>query len=138
MWYGNIKYSKQKLFIILHIQTRRSRGYCFIYFETLKSAMRAVESSDDLRIDSRYVRVDYSITNRPNSKPIHERNRDEYHRNMRSRNRSSSPSYYRGDRAETNWKTFRWCSKWPKFSRMPDFFKLETIMRVGNTQQMNQ
>lgn len=70
--------------------------------------MRAVESSWDLRIDSRYVRVDYSITNRPNSKTNHERSsRDEYHRNMRGRNRSSSPPHYRSERAETNWKTFR-------------------------------
>lgn len=71
--------------------------------------MRAVESSWDLRIDSRYVRVDYSITNRPNSKTNHERaeRRDEYHRGMRSRNRSSSPPHHRSERAETNWKTFR-------------------------------
>lgn len=70
--------------------------------------MRAVESSRDLRIDSRYVRVDYSITNRSNSKPNHERaNRDEYHRSIRSRNQSSPPPHYRSERAETNWKTFR-------------------------------
>lgn len=67
--------------------------------------MRAVESSWNLRIDSRYVRVDYSITNRPISKTNHERaSRDEYHRNMRSRNRSSSSSHYRSERPETNWR----------------------------------
>lgn len=49
------------------LQTRRSRGYCFIYFDSLKSAIRAVEASSNLRIDSRYVRVDYSITTRARS-----------------------------------------------------------------------
>lgn len=103
------KYKMNNYFYFFgHLQTRRSRGYCFIYFQTLKSAVRAVESSWDLRIDSRYVRVDYSITNRPNSKTNHERgSRNEYHRNPRNRNRSLSPPHNRGERAESNWKIFR-------------------------------
>lgn len=58
-------------------QTGRSRGYCFVYFESLKSATRAVESSANLRIDSRYVRVDYSITARPRSPGYYERHKDD-------------------------------------------------------------
>lgn len=75
----------------LGFQTRRSRGYCFVYFESLKCAIRAVESSADLRIGSRYVRVDYSITNRPRS-PVHDRCRDEQYRDQRYRTRERSLS----------------------------------------------
>lgn len=58
-------------------QTRRSRGYCFVYFDSLKSAIRAVESSANLRIDSRYVRVDYSMTTRPRSPGFNDRYKDD-------------------------------------------------------------
>lgn len=76
-------------------QTRRSRGYCFVYFESLKCAVRAVESSSALRIDARYVRVDYSITNRPRSPPP-DRVRDGCCREFRYRShrvRSPSPRH---------------------------------------------
>lgn len=80
----------------LLFQTRRSRGYCFVYFESIKGAIEAVEASTDLRIHSRYVRVDFSITNRPRS-PITHRHKYEYSRSSRySRDRSRSPcKYYR-------------------------------------------
>lgn len=76
---------KQKIIVLFfvcvccchHFQTRRSRGYCFVYFESLKSAIRAVESSAHLRIDSRHVRVDYSLTTRPRSPGAYERCKDE-------------------------------------------------------------
>lgn len=80
-----------------HWQTRRSRGYCFVYFDSLKSAIRAVESSANLRIDSRYVRVDYSMTTRPRSPGYLDRHKDGYgvdhsrHRSQRN-GRGHSPS----------------------------------------------
>lgn len=65
--FGIANFPLPYIFPSLYVQTQRSRGYCFIYFDTLKSAIRAVESSSNLRIDSRYVRVDYSITTRARS-----------------------------------------------------------------------
>ncbi|XP_055317488.1 transformer-2 sex-determining protein-like isoform X3 [Sitodiplosis mosellana] len=70
-------------------RTRRSRGYCFVYFESMKSATRAVESSTNLRIDNRYVRVDYSITSRPRSSGSSDRYKDEVNRYASARNRSN-------------------------------------------------
>lgn len=43
----------------------------------MKSAIRAVESSVNLRIDSRYVRVDYSMTTRPRSPGYYDRHKDD-------------------------------------------------------------
>lgn len=85
------------LFFFSLLKTRRSRGYCFIYFESLKSAIRAVESSYHLRIDNRSVRVDYSITNHPRSPGTYERYKEEINRNYdnsrhRSYRRAHSPS----------------------------------------------
>lgn len=79
------------------LQTRRSRGYCFVYFDTVKSAIRAVESSANLRIDYRQVRVDFSITSRPRSPGSYERYKDEISRyydysRSRSHRRPQSPS----------------------------------------------
>lgn len=65
-----------KDFLAFISQTGRSRGYCFVYFESLKSSIRAVESSANLRIDSRYVRVDYSMTTRPRSPGYYERHKE--------------------------------------------------------------
>lgn len=82
-------------FFRLILKTRRSRGYCFIYFESMKSAVRAVESSHHLRIDNRFVRVDYSITSRPRSPGSYERYKDEmrHHNGLRHRShRRHSPS----------------------------------------------
>lgn len=67
------------------MKTGRSRGYCFVYFSSLKDAIRAVESSGNLRIDARYVRVDYSITDRPRDSVQYERKR---HHDQHSRHGS--------------------------------------------------
>ncbi|XP_055317486.1 transformer-2 protein homolog alpha-like isoform X2 [Sitodiplosis mosellana] len=75
--------------LIYDNKTRRSRGYCFVYFESMKSATRAVESSTNLRIDNRYVRVDYSITSRPRSSGSSDRYKDEVNRYASARNRSN-------------------------------------------------
>lgn len=85
----------------LFIQSRRSRGYCFVYFEQLDDATTAKESCANLTIDSRRVRVDYSITQRAHTPtpgiykghPIrrrHFRERDDH----RSYTRSSRPTRY--------------------------------------------
>lgn len=60
----------------------------------MKSAVRAVESSLNLRIDNRYVRVDYSITNRPRSPGSFDRYKDEMNRYYNSsRHRSNRRPY---------------------------------------------
>ncbi|XP_031622081.1 transformer-2 protein homolog alpha-like isoform X2 [Contarinia nasturtii] len=77
----------QDTILVMDNKTRRSRGYCFIYFETIKGAVRAVESSVNLRIDGRYVRVDYSITSRPRSPGSFDRYKDAMSRYNNSRHR---------------------------------------------------
>ena len=48
-------------------QTGRSRGFAFVYFESLEDAKLAKEQCTGLEIDGRRIRVDYSITQRPHT-----------------------------------------------------------------------
>lgn len=50
--------------LCIFLQSGRSRGYCFVYFEQIEDAATAKESCANLVVDSRRVRVDYSITQR--------------------------------------------------------------------------
>ena len=45
-------------------KTGRSRGFAFIYFESVEDAKVAKEAMSDQEIDGRRVRVDFSITKR--------------------------------------------------------------------------
>lgn len=45
-------------------QTGRSRGFAFIYFESMEDAKAAKESCNGIEIDGRRIRVDFSITQR--------------------------------------------------------------------------
>lgn len=45
-------------------QTKRPKGYCFVYFDSLEDAKAAKESCSGMEIDGRQIRVDYSITER--------------------------------------------------------------------------
>ena len=58
----------QVIFVSMHNaldgKTGRSRGFAFIYFESVEDAKVAKEAMSDQEIDGRRVRVDFSITKR--------------------------------------------------------------------------
>lgn len=57
----------QKLQVVLDGKTGRSRGFGFVYYESLDDARAAKEAMCDTEIDGRRIRVDYSITKRPHT-----------------------------------------------------------------------
>ena len=46
------------------LQTGRSRGFAFVYYESQEDAKAAKEAMCDQEIDGRRIRVDFSITKR--------------------------------------------------------------------------
>lgn len=46
------------------LQTGRSRGFSFVYFESSEDAKVAKEQCTGMEIDGRRIRVDFSITQR--------------------------------------------------------------------------
>lgn len=62
------------------LQTGRSRGFCFIYYDRLSDAIKAKDALSGIEIDNRRIRVDYSITQRPHD---------------------PTPGIYKGKRSET-------------------------------------
>merc|ERR550539_1078201 len=54
----------EKVTVVLDGKTGRSRGFSFIYFESLEDAKAAKEAMCDKEIDGRRIRVDFSITKR--------------------------------------------------------------------------
>lgn len=46
------------------LQSGRSRGFCFVYFENYEDAKVAKDQCTGMEIDGRRIRVDYSITQR--------------------------------------------------------------------------
>ncbi|XP_018921769.1 transformer-2 protein homolog beta-like isoform X1 [Cyprinus carpio] len=112
--------------IVYDQQSRRSRGFAFVYFENREDSKEAKERANGMELDGRRIRVDYSITKRPHTPtpgiymgrptygggPSVSRRRDYYDRgyergydryddrdyyNSRSyRRRSPSPYYGRG------------------------------------------
>lgn len=52
------------LLIRTSTQTGRSRGYCFVYFEHVEDAKAAMEQCTGMELNSRTIRVDYSMTKR--------------------------------------------------------------------------
>eukprot|EP00096_Caligus_rogercresseyi_P010576 TRINITY_DN3904_c0_g1_i1.p1 TRINITY_DN3904_c0_g1~~TRINITY_DN3904_c0_g1_i1.p1 ORF type:complete len:242 (+),score=77.87 TRINITY_DN3904_c0_g1_i1:87-728(+) len=57
----------EKVSVVLDGKTGRSRGFAFVYFESLEDSKAAKEAMCDQEIDGRRVRVDYSITKRPHT-----------------------------------------------------------------------
>lgn len=49
------------------LQTGRSRGFGFVYFESGKDALEAKERANGMELDGRRIRVDFSITKRPHT-----------------------------------------------------------------------
>jgi len=56
--YGNI----EKINLILDHHTLQSRGFAFIYYETVDEAIRAKQKCNGMIVDGRKIRIDYSIT----------------------------------------------------------------------------
>uniref|UniRef100_A0A8L2PZP1 Transformer-2 protein homolog beta n=1 Tax=Rattus norvegicus TaxID=10116 RepID=A0A8L2PZP1_RAT len=101
--------------IVYDQQSRRSRGFAFVYFENVDDAKEAKERANGMELDGRRIRVDFSITKRPHTptpgiymgRPTYSRRRDYYDRGYdrgyddrdyysRSYRRSPSPYYSRG------------------------------------------
>lgn len=57
----------EKVSVVKDAKTGRSRGFAFVYFESLEDAKVAKEQCTGLEIDGRRIRVDYSITQRPHT-----------------------------------------------------------------------
>lgn len=55
----------EKVELILDKQTRMSRQFAFIYFNTLEEATQAKDAMNGQSLDGRTVRVDYSTTKNP-------------------------------------------------------------------------
>jgi len=53
-----------KVNVVLDGHSGRSRGFAFIYYETLEDATEAREALNGTELDGRKIRVDYSITKR--------------------------------------------------------------------------
>nr|2KXN_B Chain B, Transformer-2 protein homolog beta [Homo sapiens] len=51
--------------IVYDQQSRRSRGFAFVYFENVDDAKEAKERANGMELDGRRIRVDFSITKRP-------------------------------------------------------------------------
>ncbi|XP_074133843.1 transformer-2 protein homolog beta-like isoform X2 [Sminthopsis crassicaudata] len=85
--------------IVYDQQSRRSRGFAFVYFENVDDAKKAKESVDGIELDGRRIRVDFSITKRPHTptpgiymgRPTYNRRRD-YHE--RAYDRGYERDYY--------------------------------------------
>jgi len=54
----------EKVQVVLDGHTGRSRGFAFIYFENMEDAKEAKEALNGTEMDSRKIRVDFSITKR--------------------------------------------------------------------------
>ncbi|KAG6801532.1 transformer-2 protein homolog alpha-like isoform X1 [Apis laboriosa] len=99
----------ERIQVVIDAKTGHSKGYCFVYFESLEDAKVAKEQCAGMEIDGRRMRVDYSITQRAHTptpgiylgKPTHlhdrgwdgPRRRDSSYRG--SYRRSPSPYYNR-------------------------------------------
>ncbi|XP_073489222.1 transformer-2 protein homolog beta isoform X4 [Aquarana catesbeiana] len=53
--------------IVYDQQSRRSRGFSFVYFENVEDAKEAKERANGMELDGRRIRVDFSITKRPHT-----------------------------------------------------------------------
>ncbi|TNN25139.1 Transformer-2 beta [Liparis tanakae] len=50
--------------IVYDQQSRRSRGFAFVYFENCDDSKEAKERANGMELDGRRIRVDFSITKR--------------------------------------------------------------------------
>ncbi|XP_043931881.1 transformer-2 protein homolog beta isoform X2 [Protopterus annectens] len=115
--------------IVYDQQSRRSRGFAFVYFENVDDAKEAKERANGMELDGRRIRVDFSITKRPHTptpgiymgRPTYSgssRRREYYERggyerydereyySSRSYRRSPSPYYSRGYRSRSRSRSY--------------------------------
>jgi transformer-2 protein len=105
--------------------TRDSRGFCFVYYCNIVDAKSARNECNGLEVDGRRIRVDYSLTSRPNSPtpgqyrgyPRHRRHRDESRRHYRSRSSSLCRKCRRHSRSRS-YGRYRYSSS-RSYSRSP-------------------
>nr|XP_045615768.1 transformer-2 protein homolog alpha-like isoform X4 [Procambarus clarkii] len=57
----------EKVQVVLDSKTGKSRGFAFVYFESIKDAAEAKDECSGMEIDGRRIRVDFSITKRPHT-----------------------------------------------------------------------
>ncbi|CAD7087825.1 unnamed protein product [Hermetia illucens] len=109
--------SIERVQLVIDAKTNRSRGFCFVYFESADDAKVAKQQCCGMEVDDRLIRVDYSITQRAHTptpgvymgKPTrlykereyHDRYRDEEYRKEKygKYRERSSPQYYKRDRS---------------------------------------
>jgi len=114
----------ERVQVVIDAKTGRSRGFSFVYFESVEDAKVAKEQCSGMKINGKNIRVDYSITQRahtptpgiymgkptyvPSDKWDRRRDRDRdrdresryrrspspHYRRRRSRSRSYSPRRY--------------------------------------------
>ncbi|CAG0897168.1 unnamed protein product, partial [Darwinula stevensoni] len=93
----------EKVQVVLDAQSGRSRGFAFVYYESLDDAKAAKEECSGMEIDGRKIRVDFSITKRAHTPTPGIYMGRPSNRGFRGRQggRGRSPSpYYRGRRYE--------------------------------------
>uniref|UniRef100_A0A8D2DKY5 RRM domain-containing protein n=1 Tax=Sciurus vulgaris TaxID=55149 RepID=A0A8D2DKY5_SCIVU len=55
--------------IVCDQQSRRSRGFAFVYFENVDDTKEAKERASGMELDGCRIRVDFSVTKRPHTPP---------------------------------------------------------------------
>uniref|UniRef100_A0A8D8XWW9 Transformer-2 sex-determining protein n=1 Tax=Cacopsylla melanoneura TaxID=428564 RepID=A0A8D8XWW9_9HEMI len=54
----------ERVEVVIDAKTGRSRGFCFVYFESRDDAAAAKDACTGMEIDGRQIRVDFSVTQR--------------------------------------------------------------------------
>ncbi|XP_015522221.1 transformer 2 isoform X2 [Neodiprion pinetum] len=121
----------ERVQVVIDAKTGRSRGFCFVYFESSEDAKVAKEQCTGMEIDGRRIRVDFSITQRAHTptpgiymgKPTHLHDRSWEGGSRRregsgyrgSHRRSPSPYYNSSSRRRTRYERSRSRSYSPRF-----------------------
>lgn len=71
-----------KITMIHDVKTRSFRGYCFIYYSSLRDATSAMQATNGIEIREKRIRVDFSYTQRAHTPT------PGFYRGHRGRNRS--------------------------------------------------
>jgi len=87
--------------LVFDRQTGKSKGYGFVYFDTIETAAKAKEALGGQEIDGRRVRIDFSMTQRaheptPGRYMGSNADRDRFRSGGRDRDRSRSRDRDRG------------------------------------------
>jgi transformer-2 protein len=97
----------ERITMIHDVKTRSFRGYCFIYYTSLRDAAEAAQATNGLEVRDKRIRVDFSYTQRPHTPT------PGFYRGHRGRNRSFErhpPRRYRsrsGDRSQREFRNHR-------------------------------